>query len=51
MSDHTLATLQVGNPNFERTLGIVYPRGRSLSRAASAFIDVVRKSAKAPSAN
>jgi DNA-binding transcriptional LysR family regulator len=46
MCDDTLATLQVGNTSIERTLGIVYHRGRSLSRAAMAFIDVVQESAK-----
>tara|TARA_R110001592_G_scaffold363248_6_gene682415 strand:- start:118418 stop:119302 length:885 start_codon:yes stop_codon:yes gene_type:complete len=45
MRDDTLATLQVDGTSIERTLGIVYHRGRSLSRAARAFIDVVQKSA------
>ena len=42
MGDETLATLQVSDTRIERTLGIVYHRGRSLSRAAQAFIDVVQ---------
>ena len=50
MRDDTLATLQVGDTRIERTLGIVYHRGRSLSRAASAFIDVVRRSGQGGSA-
>ncbi len=41
MRDETLATLQLSDTSIERTLGIVYHRGRSLSRAASAFIEVV----------
>lgn len=45
MRDDTLATLQVAGTSIERTLGIVYHRGRSLSRAARAFIDVVQESA------
>jgi DNA-binding transcriptional LysR family regulator len=46
MRDDTLATLDLGKTSIKRTLGIVYHRGRSLSRAASAFIDVVQASAK-----
>ena len=46
MRDDTLATLQVGTTSIERTLGIVYHRGRSLSRAARAFIDIVQASAE-----
>ena len=46
MRDDTLATLHLGKTSIKRTLGIVYHRGRSLSRAASAFIDVVQASAK-----
>tara|TARA_R110001599_G_scaffold353870_1_gene601270 strand:+ start:55977 stop:56870 length:894 start_codon:yes stop_codon:yes gene_type:complete len=46
MRDDTLATLQVGGTSIERTLGIVYHRGRSLSRAARSFIEVVQESAK-----
>ena len=50
MLDDTLAALPVSDTSIERTLGIVYHRGRSLSRAARAFIDVVQASAdvKAP---
>ncbi len=44
MRDQTLATLQVSNISIERTLGIVYHRGRSLSRAARAFIETVQAS-------
>ena len=46
MRDDTLATLHLGKTSIKRTLGIVYHRGRSLSRAATAFIDVVQASAK-----
>lgn len=46
MRDDTLATLDLGKTSIKRTLGLVYHRGRSLSRAASAFIDVVQASAK-----
>jgi DNA-binding transcriptional LysR family regulator len=45
MRDDTLATLEVGETRIERTLGIVYHRGRSLSRAAQAFIEVVQAAA------
>jgi len=41
MRDETLVTLQLSAASIERTLGIVYHRGRSLSRAAGAFIEVV----------
>jgi len=41
MRDETLALLQLSGTSIERTLGIVYHRGRSLSRAAGAFIEVV----------
>ena len=41
MRDETLAILQLSATSIERTLGIVYHRGRSLSRAAGAFIEVV----------
>lgn len=44
MRDASLATLTLGDTCIERTLGIVYHRGRSLSRAARAFIEVVRSS-------
>jgi len=46
MRDGTLTTLHLGKTSIKRTLGIVYHRGRSLSRAATAFIDVVQASAK-----
>ena len=42
MGDETLATLEVKGVNIERTLGLVYHRGRSLSRAAHAFIESVQ---------
>jgi DNA-binding transcriptional LysR family regulator len=45
MRDDTLATLRAGDTRIERTLGIVYHRGRSLSRAARAFIEVVQAAA------
>ena len=45
MSDASLATLKISGTRIERTLGIVYHRGRSLSRAAGAFVDVLRDSA------
>jgi DNA-binding transcriptional LysR family regulator len=45
MQDDSLATLPVTDASIERTLGIVYHRGRSLSRAARAFIDVLQSSA------
>ncbi len=42
MGDDTLATLAIDGIGIERTLGIVYHRGRTLSRAARAFTEVVR---------
>jgi DNA-binding transcriptional LysR family regulator len=42
MRDESLATLAVKDVSIERTLGLVYHRGRSLSRAAQAFISSVR---------
>ena len=45
MQDDSLANLPVTDASIERTLGIVYHRGRSLSRAARAFIDVLQSSA------
>ena len=39
MRDSTLTTLHVDGAHIERTLGLVYHRGRSLSRAARAFIE------------
>ena len=47
MSDASLATLKISGVRIERTLGIVYHRGRSLSRAARAFVEVLRDSAGA----
>jgi DNA-binding transcriptional LysR family regulator len=41
MCDHTLLPLQVEDIAIERTLGLVYHRRRSLSRAAQAFIEVL----------
>ena len=41
MADASLRRLEVGGARIERTLGVVYHRGRSLSRAARAFIDAV----------
>ena len=38
MADDSLGQLQVVDAGLERTLGCVYHRGRSLSRAAAAFI-------------
>jgi DNA-binding transcriptional LysR family regulator len=46
MADSSLHILDIGDAGIERTLGIVYHRGRSLSRAARAFIDVVMRSAE-----
>ncbi|MEP4148215.1 MAG: LysR family transcriptional regulator [Halioglobus sp.] len=42
MRDDSLATIAVKNVAIQRTLGLVYHRGRSLSRAAKAFIDSTR---------
>lgn len=41
MRDDSLSTIEVKDIAIERTLGLVYHRGRSLSRAARAFIDAV----------
>ncbi len=41
MGDSSLTTIEVKEVKIERTLGIVYHQGRSLSRAAKAFIDAV----------
>jgi DNA-binding transcriptional LysR family regulator len=46
MRDETLVALEVRDTDIERTLGIVYHRGRSLSRAAKAFIEVVQAAAE-----
>lgn len=45
MADSSLERLQVTDAGLERTLGCVYHRGRSLSRAAGAFIDALLESA------
>jgi len=39
MKDDSLTALKIENISIERTLGLVYHRDRSLSRAAHAFID------------
>ncbi|KAA1193896.1 LysR family transcriptional regulator [Pseudohalioglobus sediminis] len=41
MRDESLSTIDVAGVAAERTLGLVYHRGRSLSRAAQAFIDTL----------
>ncbi|WP_116363963.1 LysR family transcriptional regulator [Parahaliea mediterranea] len=41
MCDHTLLPLSVKGIRIERTLGVIYHRGRSLSRAARAFIETL----------
>lgn len=41
MCDDTLRPLSVEGISIERTLGLVYHRNRSLSRAAQAFIDIL----------
>lgn len=45
MADDSLVTLRPRGAGISRTLGIVYHRGRSLSRAARAFIEVVQATA------
>lgn len=50
MCDKSLATLEVKGVEIERTLGLVYHRGRSLSRAAGAFIETVRAHGDLPTA-
>ena len=42
MCDESLSTIEVPGIAIERTLGLVYHRGRSLSRAARAFIEAVQ---------
>ena len=42
MRDDSLSSIAVAGVSIERTLGLVYHRGRSLSRAARAFIDAVQ---------
>ncbi|MEM8560802.1 MAG: LysR family transcriptional regulator [Pseudomonadota bacterium] len=41
MCDESLTELKVQQVDIARTLGLVYHRGRSLSRGARAFVDVV----------
>lgn len=45
MADHSLEKLDVDNAHIERTLGCVYHRDRSLSRAANAFMDALLQAA------
>ncbi|MCB1698972.1 MAG: LysR family transcriptional regulator substrate-binding protein, partial [Halioglobus sp.] len=45
MADDSLVTLRPNGAGVSRTLGIVYHQGRSLSRAARAFIEVVQAAA------
>ena len=42
MAEASLVTLQVQGVSIDRTLGVVYHRDRSLSRAARAFIEELR---------
>ena len=42
MRDDSLTTIEIREVAIERTLGLVYHRGRSLSRAARAFIEAVQ---------
>ena len=44
MKDESLVTIDVPEATIERTLGLVYHRGRSLSRAARAFTDTLKGS-------
>ncbi len=46
MRDDSLATLDVAGAGIERTLGLVYHQGRSLSRAARAFIEALEQVAE-----
>ncbi|MEH6589766.1 MAG: LysR family transcriptional regulator [Halioglobus sp.] len=41
MQDETLSIIEVPEIKIERTLGLVYHRGRSLSRAARGFIEIL----------
>jgi DNA-binding transcriptional LysR family regulator len=43
MRDKSLQSLHLRDVTIERTLGVVYHRGRSLSRAARAFADTVAR--------
>jgi DNA-binding transcriptional LysR family regulator len=45
MADRSLEKLDVANAHIERTLGCVYHRDRSLSRAATAFMDALLQAA------
>jgi len=45
MRDESLRPLRVPKVSMERSLGVVYHRGRSLSRAARAFIDSLQVAA------
>jgi DNA-binding transcriptional LysR family regulator len=47
MAEHSLEKLDVDNAHIERTLGCVYHRDRSLSRAATAFMDALLQAADA----
>jgi DNA-binding transcriptional LysR family regulator len=42
MAEASLATLTIDGIVVQRTLGVVYHRGRSLSRAARAFLEAVQ---------
>lgn len=44
MKDASLISIEVDEIAIERTLGLVYHRDRTLSRAASAFIELLQKS-------
>jgi DNA-binding transcriptional LysR family regulator len=44
MKDDSLVSIEVDEIAIERTLGLVYHRDRSLSRAASAFVECLQKS-------
>jgi DNA-binding transcriptional LysR family regulator len=46
MRDNSLATLDVTGVGIQRTLGLVYHQGRSLSRAARAFIEALEQVAE-----
>jgi DNA-binding transcriptional LysR family regulator len=48
MRDASLDTLPIHEAHIERTLGIVHHEGRSLSRAARAFIDALTSFQNAP---
>lgn len=47
MRTDSLIALEIPGVAVERTLGVVYHHGRSLSRAAQAFVEVLRESADA----